>query len=233
MTKYQKQTRLLAAVDCIIFGFDRQSLKILLIQRGFEPEKGKWSLMGGFIQPDESSDEAATRILKSLTGLEGVYLEQLHTFGAPLRDPIERTLSIAYFALIDIHKYEKILTDEYHPEWFPLNKIPNLIFDHKDMVKMAKEKLRYKAALHPILFELLPKKFTIPHLQHLYESTYEAKFDKRNFSRKVLSTKLLVKQTDKDRMGSKKGAFYYKLNTRNYKANFQAFLNIIPNSHLL
>src|SRR5688572_4209932 len=233
MTKYQKQTRLLAAVDCIIFGFDRQSLKILLIQRGFEPEKGKWSLMGGFIQPDESSDEAATRILKSLTGLEGVYLEQLHTFGAPLRDPIERTLSIAYFALIDIHKYEKILTDEYHPEWFPLNKIPNLIFDHKDMVKMAKEKLRYKAALHPLLFELLPKKFTIPQLQNLYESTYETKFDKRNFSRKVLSTKLLVKQADKDKAGSKKGAFYYKLNSRNYKANFQAFLNIIPNSHLL
>jgi len=233
MIKYQKQTRLLAAVDCIIFGFDRQSLKILLIQRGFEPEKGKWSLMGGFIQPDESADEAANRILKSLTGLEGVYLEQLHTFGEPRRDPIERTMSIAYFALIDIYKYEKKLTDAYHPEWFPLNKIPNLIFDHKEMVKMAKEKLRYKAALHPILFELLPQKFTIPQLQHLYESTYETKLDKRNFSRKVLSTKLLIKQTDKDWIGSKKGAFYYKLNTRNYKANFQAFLNIIPNSHLL
>jgi ADP-ribose pyrophosphatase YjhB (NUDIX family) len=233
MTKYQKQTRLLAAVDCIIFGFDRQSLKILLIKRGFEPEKGKWSLMGGFIQPDESSDEAATRILKSLTGLEGVYLEQLHTFGTPSRDPIERTLSIAYFALIDIHKYEKILTDEYHPEWFPLNKIPSLIFDHRNMVTMAKEKIRYKAALHPLLFELLPKKFTIPELQQLYESTYETNFDKRNFSRKVLSTKLLIKQKDKDKAGSKKGAFYYKLNNRNYKDNFQAFLNIIPNSHLL
>ncbi len=223
----------MVAVDCIIFGFDRQSLKILLIQRGFEPEKGKWSLMGGFIQPGEGSDQAATRILKSLTGLEGVYLEQLHTFGEPLRDPIERTLSIAYFALIDIHKYEKILTDQYHPEWFLLNKIPNLVFDHRNMVTMAKEKLRYKAALHPLLFELLPKKFTIPQLQQLYESTYETKFDKRNFSRKVLSTKLLIKQKDKDRTGSKKGAFYYKLNTRNYKANFQAFLNIIPNSHLL
>ena len=233
MTKYLNQTRLLAAVDCIIFGFDRQSLKILLIKRGFEPEKGKWSLMGGFIQPDESSDEAANRILKSLTGLEGVYLEQLHTFGVPSRDPIERTLSIAYFALIDIHKYEKVLTDEYHPEWFPLNKMPSLIFDHKNMVTMAKEKIRYKAALHPLLFELLPKKFTIPELQQLYESTYETNFDKRNFSRKVLSTKLLIKQKDKDKAGSKKGAFYYKLNIRNYKDNFQAFLNIIPNSHLL
>ena len=167
MTKYQKQTRILAAVDCIIFGFDGQTLKLLLIQRGFEPERGKWSLMGGFIQPDESSDTAAVRILKSLTGLEGVYLEQLASFSEPKRDPIERTISIAYFTLIDIHQYEKQLTDEYHPEWVPLTKVPNLIFDHNKMVAMAKEKLRYKAALHPLLFELLPQKFTLPQLQSL------------------------------------------------------------------
>ena len=233
MTKYQKQTRILAAVDCIIFGFDGQSLKILLIQRGFEPERGKWSLMGGFIQPDESTETAAIRILKTLTGLEGVYLEQLYTFGDPARDPMERTLSIAYFALIDIHQYEKQISDEYHPEWFPLNKIPDLVFDHTEMIKMAKEKLRYKAALHPLLFELLPKKFTLPQLQSLYESVYETVFDKRNFSRKVLSTKLLNKQADKDKGSSKKGAYFYKLNSKNYKADFQAFLNIIPNSHLL
>ena len=233
MTKYQKQTRLLAAVDCIIFGFDGLTLKLLLIQRGFEPERGKWSLMGGFIQPSEGPEAAAIRILKSLTGLEGVYLEQLHTFGEPARDPMERTMSIAYFALIDIHQYEKQISDEYHPEWFPLNKIPTLVFDHPEMVKMAKEKLRYKAALHPLLFELLPKKFTLPQLQTLYESVYETEFDKRNFSRKVLSTRLLIKQTDKDKGSSKKGAFYYKLNSKNYKADFQAFLNIIPNPHLL
>ncbi len=233
MTKYQKQTRFLAAVDCIIFGFDGQTLKLLLIQRGFEPEKGKWSLMGGFIQPEEGADAAAVRILKTLTGLEGVYLEQLFTFGQPSRDPIERTLSIAYFALIDIHKYEKQISDEYHPEWFPLTKIPNLIFDHKEMVKLAREKLRYKAALHPLLFELLPQKFTLPQLQSLYESVYETELDKRNFSRKVLSTRLLIKQGDKDKGSSKKGAYYYKLNNKYYKANFQAFLNIIPNPHLL
>lgn len=233
MTKYQKQTRLLAAVDCIIFGFDGQTLKLLLIQRGFEPERGQWSLMGGFILPSEDPDNAAIRILKSLTGLEGVYLEQLRTFGNPLRDPMERTLSIAYFALIDIHQYEKQISDDYHAEWFPLNKIPNLVFDHTEMVKMAKAKLRYKAALHPLLFELLPKKFTIPQLQSLYESVYDTQFDKRNFSRKVLSTKLLIKLADKDKTSSKKGAYYYKLNTKNYKADFQAFLNIIPNAHLL
>ncbi len=233
MTKYQNQTRLLVAVDCIIFGFDGETINLLLIHRGFEPEKNKWSLMGGFVQRNESSDEAANRILKSLTGLEGVYLEQLQTFSHPDRDPIERTISIAYFALIDTHRYEKQLTDEYHPEWFPLSKIPNLIFDHKEMVKQAKEKIRYKAAHHPLLFELLPPKFTLPQLQTLYESVFETTFDKRNFSRKVLSTKLLIKQGDKDRAGSKKGAFYFKLNKKNYNANLQAFLNIIPNSHLL
>ncbi len=233
MTKYLKQTRFLAAVDCIIFGFDGESLKILLIHRGFQPEKDKWSLMGGFVQQDESADAASVRILKSLTGLEGVYLEQLHTFSNPKRDPIERTISIAYFALIDIHQYEKQLSDQYHPEWFPLSKIPELIFDHEEMVRLAKEKLRYKAALHPLLFELLPKKFTLPQLQSLYEYVYDTSFDKRNFSRKVLSTKLLIKQGDKDKLTSKKGAFYYKLNAKNYKADFQAFLNIIPNPHLL
>jgi len=226
MTKYQKQTRFLAAVDCIIFGFDGQTLKLLLIHRGFEPEKGKWSLMGGFIQPDESADMAANRILKTLTGIEGVYLEQLHTFSDTARDPIERTLSIAYFALIDIHQYEKQITEDYRPEWFPLNKIPNLVFDHKQMVEMAKDKLKYKAALHPLLFELLPQKFTLPQLQNLYESVYDSEFDKRNFSRKVLSTKLLIKQADKDKAGSKKGAFYYKLNSKNYKANSNSNCNI-------
>ncbi len=233
MTKYQKQTRLLAAVDCIIFGFDGQTLKLLLIQRGFEPAQGQWSLMGGFIQPDESADAAAIRILKTLTGLEGVYLEQLNILSEPKRDPIERTISIAYFALIDIHQYETQLSDDYHAEWMPLTNIPRLVFDHTKMVKMAKEKLQYKAALHPLLFELLPKKFTLPQLQSLYESVYEVNFDKRNFSRKVLSTNLLIKQKDKEKGMSKKGAYYYQLNTKKYKANFQAFLNIIPNPPLL
>ena len=233
MNQYKDQSPMLAAVDCIIFGFDGRSLKILLIHRGFEPAIGKWSLMGGFIRANETAELAANRILKNLTGLEGVYLEQLSTFTEPKRDPVERTLSIAFFALIDIHQYEKQISEAYHPEWFPLNKVPQLIFDHGKMVDMAKEKLRYKAAMHPILFELLPRKFTLPQLQNLYESVYGTRFDKRNFSRKVLSTHLLIKTSDKDKTGSKKGAYYYKLNTRRYKADFQAFLNLIPNAHLL
>ncbi len=228
MTKYQKQTRYLAAVDCIIFGFDGNKLKILLIQRGFEPELNNWSLMGGFIQPAENSDEAANRILKKLTGLEGVYLEQFHTYSEPARDPIERTISVAYFALIDTNRYERQMSDEYHPEWFPLEEMPQLIFDHQLMVAMAKEKLRYKASLHPLLFELLPAKFTLPTLQSLFEDVFETQFDTRNFSRKLMSTGLLLKQGEKDKGSSKKGAFYYKLDKKHYRKNFHKFIHFIP-----
>jgi len=233
MTTYNNQSKLLAAVDCIIFGFDGLHLKILLIKRGFEPALGQWSLMGGFIKKNEDLDEAATRILKKLTGLEGIYLEQLHAFGQPGRDPIDRTISVAYFALIDIHQYEKQLSNDYHPEWFNLNEIPKLIFDHTLMVEAAKEKLRYKAAMHPILFELLPNKFTLPQLQTLYEEIYSASLDKRNFSRKILSTGLLIRQKEKDKINSRRGAYYYKLDKGKYEKKFQIFLNIIPNSHKL
>src|SRR3984885_10162594 len=229
MNRYPGETRILVAVDCIIFGFDGTDIKLLLIQRGLQPEKGKWSLMGGFLQEKESLEQAANRVLKKLTGLEGVYMEQMKAFGEPGRDPVERTLSIAYFALIDIHQYEKQLNTDYHAEWFHVKKMPELIFDHKNMVEIAKKQLRYKAALHPILFELLPLRFTIPQLQILYEGIFDTDFDNRNFSRKVLSTELLVKQKEKDKTGSKKGAFFYKLDKRRYKANFHAFLNFIPN----
>ncbi|PWT76819.1 MAG: DNA mismatch repair protein MutT [Bacteroidetes bacterium] len=229
MTKYSGHKHLLAAVDCIIFGFDGYDLKLLLIKRGFDPEKHKWSLMGGFVNDDESLEKAANRILYQLTGLEGVYMEQLQTFSDPIRDPVERTISTAYFALIDIHQYEKRINHDYNAEWFLLKDRPDLIFDHDQMVRLAQKRLRYKAAMHPILFELLPDKFTIPQLQCLYEEIYDTKLDNRNFSRKILSTQLLVKQKEKDKFNSKKGAFYYKLNKRKYRANFQAFLNLIPN----
>lgn len=228
MKQYSGQKPILVAVDCIIFGFDGKDLRLLLIKRGFEPEKGKWSLMGGFLRKDETLDDAAHRVLKELTGLENVYLEQLHTFSDPNRDPEERTISVAYFALIDIHQYETQLSEDYHAEWFPLNKKPRLIFDHDDMVRRAQKQLRYKAALHPILFELLPLRFTIPHLQNMYEEVYATNFDSRNFTRKLLSTGLLIRQTGKDKSGSKKGAFYYKLDKRKYKVKQDAFLNLVP-----
>jgi len=224
---------MLVAVDCVVFGFDGVEIKLLLIKRALEPLLCSWSLMGGFIEPEESMNTAAIRVLKMLTGLEGVYLEQLHVFGNPDRDPIERTISVVYFALIDINTYKQQLNESYNAEWIALKTLPELIFDHKDMVELARQKLQYKAALHPILFELLPAKFTLPQLQSLYEGVYGTAIDKRNFSRKVLSTGLLIKQVEKDKENSRRGAFYYKLNKRTYKSNFQAFLNIIPNSHNL
>jgi len=233
MNRYSKQTRLLLAVDCIVLGFDGTELKILLTKRGLEPEKGKWSLMGGFVQPGESLDAAADRILLQLTGLDDIYLEQLYAFGEPERDPIERTVSVAYFALLDLNKYKAVLSTDYEAAWFPLSKYPPLIFDHQAMVKMAKARLRYKASLHPILFELLPEKFTLPQLQDLFEKVYETTFDKGNFSRKILSMGLLKKLTEKEKSTSKKGAFYYKLDQRNYKANMHNIVRLVPNPNEL
>ena len=229
LKRYTHQNRILVAIDCIIFGFDGTHLKLLLIKRGFEPQKGRWSLMGGFVAQDEHMDQAAARILNQLTGLNNIYLEQLAAFGDPHRDPTERTISIAYFALIDINEYEEQLSHEYSAEWFPLRKLPSVIFDHKEMIEIAKEKLRYKSAFHPVLFELLPDKFTLPQLQTLYEDVYNKIFDKGNFSRKILSTGLLIKQKDKEKNGSKKGAFFYKIDKRKYQAMFNSFLNLIPN----
>jgi ADP-ribose pyrophosphatase YjhB (NUDIX family) len=228
MKRYSLQKRLLFAVDCIIFGYDGVDLKLLVIQRSFEPFKGMWSLVGGFIGENESAEGAAARVLKDLTGLDGLYMEQLHAFTDPQRDSVERTISIAYFALIDIQKYKQQINEDYHPAWFPINKLPDLIFDHNQIVELAKKKLRYKAALHPLLFELLPAKFTMPQLQSLYQAVYDAEFDKGNFNRKLLSTKLLLKLKDKDKLNSKKGAFYYKVDLKKYSAGFKTFLNFVP-----
>lgn len=227
MNKYKGQQRFLLAVDCIIFGFDGKDLKLLLIQRAFEPEKNKWSLMGGFLEEKEALDEAANRILKKLTGLEDIYLEQLHTFSELNRDPAERTVSVSYFALIDIARYEKQISHNYHAEWFLMNNRPKLIFDHDKMVELAQKQLRFKAAIEPLLFELLPDNFTITQLQNLYEAVYEAAFDKRNFIRKLMSTGLLIKLAVKDKSGSRKGAFLYKLDKNQFNAKLHIFLTYI------
>ena len=229
MQEYSGQQRILVAVDCIIFGFDGWDIKLLLVERSLSPETGKWSLMGGFVNPSESPEEAANRVLEERTGLKNLYMDQFRVFGNPNRDPVERTISIAYFALIDIQQYETQLSNANHPVWYPLDEMPNMVFDHAEMVKMALKQLRYKAALHPILFQLLPGRFTIPQLQALYEGVYQTKFDDRNFSRKLLSTGLLIKLAEKDKQSSKKGAFYYQLDQSNYEKKFEKFLNLVPN----
>ncbi|MFN0256933.1 NUDIX hydrolase [Pedobacter ureilyticus] len=232
MIEYASQPHYLVAVDCIVFGFDGESLKLLLVKRGLEPEINKWSLIGGFVGPEESTDDAANRVLKKNTGLDGIYLEQFKVYGQPNRDPIERILSVAYFALIDINKYSAQLNNDFQAEWFPVNEKPELIFDHNTMVSDARKRLRYKAALHPILFELLPKKFTLPQLQTLFEEVNDTKMDTGNFNRKMNSTGLLVRLDEKDKSSSKKGAYYFKLNHKKYRSDFHLVLNLMPNLRL-
>jgi ADP-ribose pyrophosphatase YjhB (NUDIX family) len=213
---YKDHDHLLVALDCIIFGFDREGLKLLLIKRDFEPEKGKWSLMGGFLERTESLGEAAARISTNLTGLKNVYLEQLHGFGEVNRDPVERTISIAYYALINIREHDKELVKEHSAQWFDIESLPELIFDHPAMMEAAKERLRYRASHAPVGFELLPEKFTLPELQILYESIYGTMLDKRNFRRRILSTGVLVKTDEKQKEYSKKGAYLYKFDKEKY-----------------
>lgn len=214
---YKDHEQILVALDCIIFGFDRNELKLLLIKRDFEPEKGNWSLMGGFLRKNESLDNAAGRILKGLTGLQNIYLEQLHAFGAVDRDPVERTVSIAYYALIDVLTHDEDLVNKYGASWFPIDEVPDLIFDHEEMVESALKRLRFKASHQPVGFELLPDKFTLPELQKLYESIYDTSLDKRNFRRRILSMDVLVKTDEKQKKYSKKGAFLYKFDQEKYK----------------
>ncbi|RYY31221.1 MAG: NUDIX hydrolase [Chitinophagaceae bacterium] len=214
--EYKNYDRLLLAVDCIIFGFDGHRIKSLLIKRGFEPEIGKWSLMGGFVNSGESVDDAAKRVLKQLTGLDNIYMEQLHCYGALDRDPGGRVVSVAYFALIGIDSNNNELLSSHQAEWFAFDNFPPLVFDHYDMVMNAKDRLQQKVANHPIGFALLPSKFTLPQLQALYEAIYENPVDKRNFTRKILSLDILRKLDEKERSTSKKGAFLYVFDQEKY-----------------
>ncbi len=216
-TYYQQQDHLLVALDCIIFGFEDNELKLLLIKRDFEPERGRWSLMGGFLRRQESLNDAARRILRQLTGLEDVYLEQLHTFGSVDRDPVERTLSVAYYSLINVQKHNTQLVREHGARWFSISQLPEVIFDHADMIAAAQEQLRYKAAHQPVGFELLPDKFTMPQLRTLYEAIYEQPIDPRNFTRRILSMDVLIKLDEKQRGYSRKGAWYYRFDTQKYR----------------
>ncbi|WP_044198135.1 NUDIX hydrolase [Dyadobacter tibetensis] len=228
LKQYESQTKFLVAIDSIIFGFDGESLKLLLVKRGIENEKDTWSLMGGWVQEKESLEAAASRVLYELTNLKDIYLEQLHTYGDPQRDPVQRTFSVAYFALINVEDYTQALSSAYEARWFSLDELPTFLFDHSMMVSQAIEHLRYKASQHPIGFELLPEKFTIPQLQKLYEAIFGAELDKRNFSRKLLSTKLLIKLDEKQRGFSKKGAYFYKIDEEKYQKQFNTFLNFLP-----
>jgi len=218
---YRDKEKFYIAVDCIIFGFQDGELKLLLTKRNFNPCKGEWSLMGGFLQNDESIDRAAARVLQNLTGLEDVFLEQISVFGEIERDPGERVLSVAHYALINVEDYDRELVQKHNAYWRNINDLPNLIFDHDQMIKAALKRLRRKALTEPIGFNLLPEKFTLPQLQTLYEAIYGKTIDKRNFRKKIQTMYFLEKSEEKDKTNSKRGAFLYTFNKELYEKAVQ------------
>lgn len=207
---YNLQDSFLVAVDCIILGFKDNEIKLLVHNREMEPARGGLSLMGGFVKKDESLNDAAIRVLTNLTGLENIFMEQVGTYGEVDRDPGERVISCVYYALIDISTHDETLLEKHNAFWLNINRSAELIFDHAQMVNDAINILRRKAAIQPIGFNLLSDKFTLTHLQSLYEAIYNQTMDKRNFRKKMLSFDFLEKLDEVDKSGSKKGAYYYK-----------------------
>ena len=180
-------------VDCVIFGLDESAkLKILLIQRGHDPNEGQWALPGGVVDMGEPLEEAALRELKEETGVENVFIEQLYTFGSPHRDPRGRVVTVVYYALINLAEYRIAAdSDARDVRWFPVDDLPTLAFDHAAILEVAIKRLRSKMQYQPVGFELLPDSFTLTHLQQLYETILGKNLNKRNFRTKFLKMDIL------------------------------------------
>jgi len=205
-------------VDCVVFGFDEGELKVLLIERGIEPFKGKWALPGGFVRVEETLDEAARRELAEEAGLTNVFLEQLYTFAEVDRDPRERVVSVAYYALVKLADFKtKAATDTADARWFPISKTPKLAFDHADILAIGLARLKGKVRYQPIGFELLPPRFTLSELQHLYEAILETELDKRNFRKKVLGFGLLVPLKETQMAGRHRPAQLFRFDADKYE----------------
>lgn len=219
MEIYSEYPKHLVAVDCIIFGYDirEKEIRLLLIKRSFDPSKGEWSLAGGFVEENESLDVAACRILRRLTGLKNVYMNQLYCYGDKTRDPGARVISVAYWALIKIKDIDNNLTRRNGAHWQSLNNLPRLIFDHPLMVERALTELKLQVKIKPAGFELLPEKFTLVQMLDLYEAIYQKHIDKRNFRKKILSMNVLEKLDEKEKETSKRGAYYYRFIKERYK----------------
>lgn len=178
--------------DVVLFTIQDGQLKVLLIQRKHPPFQGAWALPGGFVRQDESIDEAALRELHEETNVSSVYLEQLATFGEPDRDPRERVITVAYYALINWERFRlKAQTDAQAAAWFPVKQLPALAFDHRQIITYAVERLRHKVNYTTVCFQLLPQQFTLTELQTAYEIILGTRLDKRNFRKKMCQLKLV------------------------------------------
>lgn len=205
-------------VDCVVFGLDEQDLKILLIQRGSEPFRGAWAIPGGFVNVDESLEEAALRELREETGVRDVFLEQLYTFGDVHRDPRRRIVTVAYYALVNLRDHTiRAATDASSAAWFSVDDIPTLAFDHGRIVETALRRLRGKVRYEPIGFELLPGKFTLTQLQRMYEKILEQDIDKRNFRKKILGMDLLQELDEVQVDVAHRAARLYRFDEKKYR----------------
>lgn len=201
--------------DCVIFGFDGVSIKILLIQRGIEPFKGKWAFPGGFMKIDETAEECAKRELEEETGLKNAVVEQFYTFSDVNRDPRERVITVAHYALVRLSEV-KGGDDAASARWFSMNEIPSLAFDHDRILRMAVNRLKERICFEPIGFELLPQVFTMTELQNLYEAILEVKFDRRNFYNKMLKLGILTEAEPRPANASRRTPSKYRFNAEKY-----------------
>ena len=201
--------------DCVIFGFDGTKLSVLLIKRGVEPYEGKWAFPGGFLKMEEDAETDAKRELQEETGLEDAYMRQFHTFSAPERDPRERVITIAYYALVRMQEV-KGGDDAAEARWFTLDKVPQLAFDHDRILRKAEQALRQQIHFEPVGFELLPEEFTIKELQNLYEAILDVRFDRRNFYNKMKRLGMLEQLGETVNPSQKKEAFLFRFNKAKY-----------------
>lgn len=222
-----KHPRSALTVDCVVFGLDRShQLKVMLIQRNLPPYEGSWALPGGFVRINESVDDAALRELQEETGLERIFLEQLHCFGTVDRDPRERVVTVAYYALVNLQEYTvKAASDASDAAWFAVNALPTLAFDHDEILAMALARLQNKVRTEPIGFELLPKKFTLFQLQRLYETVLGKDLDKRNFRKKILKMDLLQELDELQQDVPHRAAKLYRFDEDKYQQLREQGLN--------
>lgn len=209
--------RAAVTVDCVVFGLDDEDLKVLLIRRDLPPFEDKWALPGGFVRLDETLDEAARRELQEETSLERVFLEQLYTFGGIDRDPRERVITVAYYALVRLSDHRvQAATDARDAVWFAMDDLPPLAFDHDQILETAHQRLQGKVRYQPIGFELLPPKFTLTQLQKLYEIVLSRVLDKRNFRKKIQGMGILEELDEVEKDVAHRAARLYRFDKKEY-----------------
>lgn len=213
---YKAHHRYYVAVDCIILGLNNGRLSLLLARRAFPPEQGKWSLMGGFVHPSESVDQAARRVLVQLTGLADVDMTQVGAFGAVNRDPGDRVVSVAYYALINFDEHDRRKVLVHNARWFETNQLPDLCFDHPEMLDAAMKLIRRRLQTDPGVLRLLPAQFTLSQMQALYETLGGRQLDKRNFRKRVAETPCIEATGEIAHFNSKRGARLYRYNPEIY-----------------